>query len=35
MNFLLIKEQQESCKNTKISYIWKEKFENKYLKGRK
>ena len=35
MNFLLTKEQQESYKNTKISYIWKEKFENKYLKGRK
>ena len=29
---LLIKEQQESNKNAKICYIYKEKFENKYLK---
>ena len=29
---LLTKEQQESNENTKICYICKEKFENKYLK---
>ena len=28
---LLTKEQQESYENTKISYIWKEKFENKFV----
>ena len=32
---LLTKEQQESYKNAKISYISKEKFENKYLKDKK
>ena len=32
---LLIKEQQESYENTKICYICKEKFENKYLKDKK
>ena len=32
---LLTKEQQESCENTKICYICKEKFENKYLKDKK
>ena len=31
---LLTKEQQESYENVKISYICKEKFENKYLKER-
>ena len=31
---LLTIEQQESYKNTKVSYICKEKFENKYLKDR-
>ena len=29
---LLTKQQQESCKNAKLCYICKEKFENKYLK---
>ena len=32
---LLTKEQQESYENAKISYICKEKFENKYLKDKK
>ena len=32
---LLTKEQQKSHKNTKISYIYKEKFENKYAKDKK
>ena len=32
---LLTKEQQESYENTKIYYICKEKFENKYLKDKK
>ena len=32
---LLIKEQQESYENAKISYICNEKFENKYLKDKK
>ena len=32
---LLTKEQQESYENTKICYICKEKFENKYLKDKK
>ena len=31
----LTKEQQESYENTKICYICKEKFENKYLKDKK
>ena len=31
---LLTIEQQESYKNTKVSYICKEKFENEYLKDR-
>ena len=31
---LLTKEQQESNENTKICYICKEKFENKYLKDK-
>ena len=31
---LLTKEQQESYKNTKICYICKEQFENKYLKDK-
>ena len=40
MNFfkkikLLTKEQQESYKNAKICYIYKEKFENKYVKDKK
>ena len=30
----LTKEQQESYENAKICYIFKEKFENKYLKGK-
>ena len=34
-NKLLTKEQQESYENTKICYICKEKFENKYLKDNK
>ena len=29
---VLTKEQQESYENAKICYIFKEKFENKYLK---
>ena len=32
---LLTKEQQESYENAKICYIWKEQFENKYLKDKK
>ena len=32
---LLAKELQESYENAKIYYIGKEKFENKYLKGKK
>ena len=32
---LLTKEQQESYEKAKICYIGKEKFENKYLKGKK
>ena len=32
---LLTKEQQESYENAKISYICKEKFENKYMKDKK
>ena len=32
---LLTKEQQESYENVKICYIFKEKFENKYLKDKK
>ena len=32
---LLTKEQQESYKNAKITYICTEKFENKYLKDKK
>ena len=32
---LLAKEQQESHKNAKISYIPKEKFENKLFKNEK
>ena len=32
---LLTKEQHESYENTKICYIGKEKFENKYLKDKK
>ena len=32
---LLTKEQQESYKNTKICYICKEKFQNRYLKDKK
>ena len=32
---LLTKEQHESYENTKICYICKEKFENKYLKDNK
>ena len=32
---LLTKEEQESYKNSKICYICKEKFENKYLKDKK
>ena len=31
---LLTREQQESYENTKICYICKEKFENKYLKDK-
>ena len=30
----LTKEQQESYENAKVFYIFKEKFENKYLKGK-
>ena len=32
---LLRKEQQELCENAKFCYIYKEKFENKYLKNNK
>ena len=32
---LLSKEQQESYEYAKIYYIFKEKFGNKYLKGKK
>ena len=32
---LLTKEPQESNKNTKICYICKENFENKYLEDKK
>ena len=32
---LLTKEQQESYENSKICYICKEKFEDKYLKDKK
>ena len=32
---LLTKEQQESYENSKICYICKDKFENKYLKDKK
>ena len=32
---LLTKEQQESYQNGKICYIFKEKFENKYVKDKK
>ena len=32
---LLTKEQQESYENANISYICKEKFEEKYLKNKK
>ena len=32
---LFIKEQQESYENAKICYIYKEKYENKYLKDEK
>ena len=32
---LLAKQQQESYENSKICYICKEKFENKYLKEKK
>ena len=32
---LLTKEQHKSYENVKICYIYKEKFENKYLKDRK
>ena len=32
---LLTKEQPESYANAKICYICKEKFEDKYLKGKK
>ena len=32
---LLTKEQQQSCENAKIYYIWKEKFEDKYLEDEK
>ena len=32
---LLTNEQQNSCENSKICYIWKENFENKYAKDRK
>ena len=31
---LLTKEQQESYESTKICYICKEQFENKYLKDK-
>ena len=32
---LLTKEQQELYKNAKIRYVFKEKFENKYVKDKK
>ena len=32
---LLTKERKESYENAKIWYIWKEKFQNKYIKGRR
>ena len=32
---IMAKKQQESYKNKKICYIYKEKFENKYLKDKK
>ena len=32
---LLTKKQQESYESTKVCYICIEKFENKYLKGKK
>ena len=32
---LLIKEQQGSYENAKICYIYKEKFENNYVKDKK
>ena len=32
---LLTKEPQESCENVELCYICKEKFENKYVKGKK
>ena len=32
---LLTKEQHELYENAKICYIYKEKFENKYLKNKK
>ena len=32
---LLTKEQQESYEKVKLCYIYKEKFENKYLKDKK
>ena len=31
---LITKEQHESYENLKICYIWREKFENKYLKDK-
>ena len=31
---LLTKEQQKSYEHAKICYIWKEYFENKYMKER-
>ena len=32
---LLTNDQQKSYENAKVCYIWKEKFENKYLKDKK
>ena len=32
---LSTKEQQKSCENAKICYIYKRKFENKYFKDKK
>ena len=32
---LLTKEQQESYENANVCYIYKEKFENKYVKDEK
>ena len=32
---LLKKEQQESCENAKICYTYKERFENKFVTGKK